>query len=73
MPVSFSKMVNGYAAVPDDFTNAQTVTCPRCSQTYRLGYSDSQWNKVKDWLWIAETALRRDHAARHEASSIPLE
>jgi hypothetical protein len=23
--------------------------------------SDSEWNKVKDWLHLAEAALRKDH------------
>ena len=35
--------------------------------------SDSEWNKVKDWLHLAETALRKDHKSRHEANAIPLQ
>jgi hypothetical protein len=28
---------------------------------------------VKDWLKIAETAIRKDHDQRHEAATISLE
>jgi hypothetical protein len=36
--------------------NQAPVTCPRCKQTYRLSYSDDEWNRVKDWLTLAECA-----------------
>lgn len=73
MSVSLSKIVDGHAAALDDLGNAQTVTCPRCDQLYRLGYSDNEWHRLKDRQRIAETALRRDHAARHKAATIALE
>jgi hypothetical protein len=73
MPVTLTKIIDGNAAVSDDLGNAQTVTCPRCSQAYRLAYSDSEWHRLKDWQRIAETALRRDHAVRHEVEAIALE
>jgi hypothetical protein len=57
----------------NELANAQTIACPQCGQSYRLSYSDSEWHRVKDWLKIADSALRRDHAARHEAAAIPLE
>jgi hypothetical protein len=38
-----------------------------------LAYSDNEWNKVKDWLKLAQTAIRSDHDLRHEAATIPLE
>jgi hypothetical protein len=73
MPVSLTKIQNGKPAVSDDLKNELTVKCPRCEQTYRLGYSDNEWNKVKDWLRLAETAIRKDHDSRHEAPTIPLD
>jgi hypothetical protein len=73
MPVSLTKIIDGNAPASNDFPNVQTVTCPRCNQAYRLAYSDSEWHRLKDWRRIAETALRRDHAARHEATAITLE
>jgi hypothetical protein len=71
--VTLTRIIGDNPAVSNDLPNAQTITCPRCTQAYRLAYSDSEWNEVKDWLGIAETALRRDRAARHEATAIPLE
>jgi hypothetical protein len=41
--------------------------------TYRLGYSDNEWNKVKEWLRLAETAIRKDHDSGHQAPTIPLD
>ncbi len=72
MPATLTKIINGKPAVSDDLKNEQFVKCPRCHRTYRLGYSDSEWNKVKDWIWLAETAIRKDHDMRHEAATIPL-
>jgi hypothetical protein len=70
---TLTKIVNGKPAVSDDLKNEQTIKCPRCERKYRLGYSDNEWNKVKDWLRLAETAIRRDHDSRHEAATITLE
>jgi len=49
------------------------VKCLRCEQTYRLGYSDDEWHRVKDWLKLAQAAIRKEHDLRHEAVTIPLE
>ena len=73
MPESLTKILEGKPVVSDTLTNEQTVQCPRCEQTYRLGYSDTEWHRVKDWLKLAETAIRKDHDSRHEALTIPLE
>jgi hypothetical protein len=55
-----------------DQPNQLTVRCPRCDHTYRLGYSDDEWNRLKDWLGRAERALREEHKHRHELLSLPL-
>jgi hypothetical protein len=73
MSVSLTKIIAGAPAVTDALANSQIVACPQCSQRYRLAYSDSEWNKVKDWLHLAEAALRKDHKAHHEAMVITLE
>jgi hypothetical protein len=44
-----------------------------CDQVYRLGYSDSERNRVKDWLTIAERAIRQDHKRKHPAETLSLE
>jgi hypothetical protein len=71
MSVSLTKIDGASAA--DALANSQIVACPQCSQRYRLAYSDSEWNKVKDWLHLAETALRKDLKSQHEATAIPLQ
>jgi len=73
MPESLTKILDGKPVVSDDLTNEQTVKCPRCGLAYRLGYSDTEWHRVKDWLNLAAKAIRKDHDLRHEAATIPLE
>ena len=52
-----TKIIDGKPVAPDELTNEQTVRCPRCEQTYRLGYSDNEWHRVKDWFKRAETTV----------------
>jgi hypothetical protein len=73
MAVSLTKIVEGKRTVNDTLENEQAVRCPLCDQMYRLGYSDSEWNKVKDWLTIAERAIREDHKRKHQVASLNLE
>ena len=71
MAVTLTKI--GNPAQPDSLTNALTVQCPRCEQTYRLGYSDEEWHRLRTWQELAGKALRKDHDLRHEAAIIGLE
>ena len=74
MAVTLTKIIDGKPVVSDDLTNeVQVIQCPRCEQTYRLGYSDTEWHRVKDWLKLAVTAIRKEHDLGHEATTIPLE
>jgi len=73
MPVTLTKIVDGRPAAADSFKKKLTVKCPLCDQVYRLGYSDSEWNRVKDWLNIAERSIREDHKSKHQAESLRLE
>ena len=73
MAVKLTKIVNGEPGVTNALTNGQAVKCPLCEQTFRLGYSDNEWNWVKDWLGLAETAIRKDHKSKHQVASIPIE
>src|SRR5260221_14629638 len=70
---TLTRIVVGNPTISDTLTNEQTVKCPRCEQTYRLGYSDSEWQHAKDWLKLASTAIRNDHDRRHESRTIPWE
>ena len=54
----------------DTLENELILQCSLCDEVYRLGYSDSEWNRVKDWLTIAERAIRHDHKLKHQAESL---
>ena len=71
--MALTKLVNGRPAIDDGLANALTLTCSQGERRFRLGYSDNEWNKVKDWLGIAERAIRIDHKKRHEVDSLKLE
>ena len=72
MAVSLIKIVNGNSAISDTLPNQQTVKCPRCEQTYRLGYSDDEWHKLSAWLGKARTAMRESHKTGHDADVLEL-
>lgn len=72
MAVTLTKIIGREPVVSDTLTNALTVRCSRCAQTYRLGYSDDERNKLRTWQQLARKALRKDHDLRHEMASIPL-
>lgn len=73
MAVSLTKIIDGNPAISDALMNALTVHCPRCEQSYRLGYSNEEWHRLRTWQELAGKALREDHDLRHEAATIPLE
>jgi hypothetical protein len=72
MAVSLIKIVDGKPAISDTLPNEQTVACPSCEQRFRLGYSDGEWHRLKDWIAIAEQAVREDHKTKHEVTSLGL-
>jgi len=72
MAVLLTKIVNGKPALSDTLPNEQSVKCPRCGQTYRLGYSDGEWHKLSAWLGKAQTAMRQSHKKRHDADMLDL-
>lgn len=73
MSVILTKIIDGRPAVADILKNERTMECPRCYQTYRLGYSDNEWSKIKDWLNLARAAIRKDHDSRHEVLTVRVE
>jgi hypothetical protein len=72
MPVSLTKILNGRNIEIDTLPNQQTIKCPRCEQTYRLGYSDDEWHRLSAWLGNARTAMRESHKTGHDATVLPL-
>ena len=72
MAVLLTKIVNDRAVVIDTLLNQQTVRCPPCEQTYRLGYSDDEWHRFSAWLGKAERAMRERHKKEHDADVLQL-
>jgi hypothetical protein len=72
MAVLLTKIVNGRAVEIDTLPNEQIVKCPRCEQTYRLGYSDEEWHRLSAWLGKAARTMRESHKTGHEAVVLPL-
>ena len=72
MAVSLTKIVNGNPAISSTLPNQQKVKCPRCGQTYRLGYSDDEWHKLSTWLGKADRAMRESHKTKHAADVLEL-
>ena len=73
MAVSLTKIVNGKPAISNTLLNEQTVKCPQCEQTYRLGYSEGEWHRLSAWLGKAERAIRESHRRdNHEFASLEL-
>ena len=72
MAVSLTKIVNDRAVVIDTLLNQQTVKCPKCEQTYRLGYSDDEWHKLSTWLGKTDRAMRESHKTKHAADVLEL-
>jgi hypothetical protein len=70
--VSLTKIVDGKPAISKTLPNQQTVKCPRCEQTYRLGYSDDEWHRLSAWLGKARTAMRESHKKRQAAATLEL-
>jgi hypothetical protein len=70
--VSLIKIVDGKPAISDALPNQQAVKCPRCEQTYRLGYDDSEWHRLSAWLGKAKRAMRESHKKHHEADVLEL-
>jgi hypothetical protein len=73
MPVTLTKIVDGKSGASDALENEQILQCSLCDEVYRLGYSDSERKRVKDWLTIAERAIREDHKRKHQVASLNLE
>jgi hypothetical protein len=73
MPVTLTKKVDGKPLANDTLENEHILQCSLCDQVYRLAHSDNDWNRVKDWLNIAERSIREDHKSKHQAESLHLE
>jgi hypothetical protein len=63
MPASLQKFSADCKINPN---SERLIQCPYCSQQYLLVWDDKEWNSVKDWIRLAETAVRKSHRAHGE-------
>jgi hypothetical protein len=58
MPTSLHKFSDNRKINP---SHERLIQCPYCPQRYLLTWDDAEWNSVKDWIRVAEAAVRRSH------------
>jgi hypothetical protein len=58
MPVSLRELPKDHKL---DYDHEHVIECPHCMQKYLLAWDDKEWNYVKDWVHIAEFAVRKSH------------
>ena len=46
-----------------DPNHERPIQCPYCPQRYLLIWDDAEWNSVKDWIRVAEAAVRQESPA----------
>jgi hypothetical protein len=68
MPTSLQKFVDDRKINPN---SERLIPCPFCPQKYLLVWDDQEWNSVKDWIRLAETAVRKSHRAHGEIALPP--
>jgi uncharacterized C2H2 Zn-finger protein len=44
-----------------DYDHEHIIDCPRCGASYILRWDDKEWNYVKDWIHLGESAIRKSN------------
>jgi hypothetical protein len=57
MTVSLQKLSDDRKINP----NHERLQRPYCPQKYLLAWDDAEWSSVKDWIRVADAAVRRSH------------
>jgi hypothetical protein len=68
MPASIQKFHESRKMDPN---TERLIECPYCAQAYLLTWDDKEWNSVKDWIGMAERAVRKSHP-RHGDVELPV-
>jgi hypothetical protein len=58
MPASVRQLPENHKL---DYDHQHIIECSRCKQKYLLVWDDKEWNYVKDWIHLAEFAVRKSH------------
>jgi hypothetical protein len=67
MPASLQKFSGNRKINPN---SERLIQCPYCPQKYLLVWDDGEWNSVKDWIRVAESAVRKSHRI-HDDIELP--
>ena len=54
-----------------DPNHERAIQCPYCPLQYLLIWDDAEWNSVKDWIRLAEAAVRRSHRLHSDIQLAP--
>ena len=68
MPASLQKFFDNQKINPN---SERLIQCPYCPQKYLLVWDDKEWNSVKDWIRVAEIAVRKSHRAHGDIALPP--
>ncbi len=60
MPASLQRFSDNRLINPN---SERLIQCADCPQKYLLVWDDQEWNFVKDWIRVAETAVRKSLAS----------
>ena len=68
MPASLQKVSDDHKIDPN---HECPIQCPYCPQKYLLVWDDREWNSVKDWIRLAQAAVRRSHRLHGDIDLAP--
>jgi hypothetical protein len=60
MPASIRQLPESHKL---DYDHEHIIACSHCGQKYLLVWDDKEWNYVKDWIHLAEFAVRKKPSA----------
>jgi hypothetical protein len=63
MPASLRQLPENHKL---DYEHEHIIECSHCGQKYLLVWDDKEWNYVKDWIHLAEFAVRKSHPKHGE-------
>jgi|HubBroStandDraft_3_1064219.scaffolds.fasta_scaffold4882821_1 hypothetical protein len=62
MPASLRQLPENHKL---DRDHEHVIGCSHCEQKYLLVWDDKEWNYVKDWIHLAEFAVRKNVLSLH--------
>ena len=63
IPVSLRQLPENYKF---EYDHEYLIVCAHCGKPYVLRSDDKEWDFVKDWIHLAEFAVRKSHPLHTE-------